>query len=156
MGQIHWLKGLPLICGIIIGVAAACCVVYKFRRKGHEETRSEINSFSFLVRNQACFDLLDGEELLGWFWRNASAAKGGAMFFLARPTKKTAEMFALTDLPADIDIHHNLIQVVVDREKKLPAAVRLVTFSVVPQKIDRRLETDDFLIITDDMAKELL
>lgn len=140
------MKWAFLGCGVLLGIAAVAFVVVKAaKKKGLKESAS--NSFDALIKNQMLFDSLDVKNLLSWFHGNAPKAKGGAVFFLAKPTKKMAEMFNLTNPPAGLDTSHNLLQAVVDKRENLPVAVRMVSFSSISQKLEKRLEASDYLII---------
>ena len=79
---------------------------------------------------------------------NAEKANGNAVFFLAKPTLRTAEMFAVTADIQQLDQEHNLLQVVVDQKENLPVAVRLIACSSKPALIAERMEGKDYMIIT--------
>ena len=140
------MKWIFLCCGVLLGIAIVTFVVCKVtKNKGPKEPAR--NSFDELIRDQMLFDSLDVKNLLSWFHGNASKAKGGAVFFLARPTKKMATMLNLTNRPADLDTTHNLLQAVVDKRENLPVAVRMVSFSSISEKLEKRLNASDYLII---------
>lgn len=132
--------------GIVVGGVAAFFLLKKLRGN-REETNTE-DDVSALVKNQLVCDALRMPDVVGWFRDNAAKAKGEAVFFLAKPTKHTAEMFAIIGDIELLDAEHNLLQAVVDSKKNLPVAIRLIAFDTCPDKLTEQLNGKDYMIIT--------
>ena len=140
---------LAVALGVVAGGIAGAIVLRKVRPVDETEVRNT-TSLDELVSNQLICDALDMGNVTAWFRENAGSLGANAVFFLAKPTKKMAEMFAITGDITQMNQDHNLIQAVVNRKKKLPVAVRLVSYGTKPDLIAEHLQDKDYMIITND------
>lgn len=137
-----------VLLGIIVGGIVAAVLIKKSHPTAPDAKPS--NMLDELVRNQFICDSLDMGNVASWFRENMSKAEGSAVFFLAKPTKKMAEMFAITGDIQLLDPEHNLLQAVVDQKKNLPVAIRLISYDTKPELIAERMKAKDYMIITND------
>lgn len=138
--------GWALALGVVLGICVGGWYWVKLRKtKG-----SSLFSFTDLISNQVVMDTVNGRQLAAWFRENAHAAKGTPAFFLAKPCKQTAEMFGLDSIPQELDLEHNLLQVVVDEKEKLPVAMRMVSFGTIDADLEKAFNGQNFLLVKSD------
>lgn len=135
-----------------IGVAAGAVIAAAVLKKLDSGKKPALkpDKLTELVSGQLTCDSLDMGNVIAWFRENAGRTEGEAVFFLAKPTAHTAEMFAITGDIRQLDPEHNLIQAVVDRKTNLPVALRLVSCGSKPRLIEERMGDRDYMVITND------
>ena len=137
-----------LIAAVIIGAAIGmiAAVVKAMLQKKNNTDTTDKRSFPYLIKNQVFFSDYNMDELTQWFLSNTPANKE-VVYFLAKPTKRTAEMFALSGLPANIDTNTNLIQAVVTKDSLEVLSVRLICFTALPVQLSDMFKGRDYVII---------
>lgn len=134
--------------GIIVGGVVAWSLIRKLKINTNKVQASK-DDVTKLVENQLICDDLDIGNLVLWFKNNASKANGNAVFFLAKPSAETKKMFAITGKIDQLDSESNLIQVVVDKQKNFPVAMRLVSYNTLPEQLSNQLKSKNYIIISD-------
>lgn len=142
MSQMGW----SLAVGVVIGICAGGWYWVRHRKMNG----SSLFVFQNLISDQVVVNVANGHILAVWFRDNAAAAKGTPVFFLAKPCSQTVEMFGLDAIPQELDVAHNLLQVVVDKEKKLPVAMRMVSFGTIDEDLEKAFNGQNFLIVKSD------
>lgn len=142
MDSMKW----ALLLGIGIGICAGGWYWIKYRKP----KESSLFSFNDLISNQIVMDTANGRVLAAWFRENEKATTGTPVFFLAKPCAQTVEMFGLDAIPQKLDVTHNLLQVVVDEEKKLPVAMRMVSFESIDADLEKAFNGQNFLVVKSD------
>lgn len=135
---------------IAAGAAVGVCAGAWYWSKHRKTTGSSLFSFADLISSQVVMDTLNGRQLAAWFRQNASAAKGTPAFFLAKPCAQVVKMFGLDAIPQELDVAHNLLQVVVDKEKMLPVAMRMVSFETMDAELEKAFNGKDFILVSSD------
>lgn len=138
--------GLTLALGIVLGICAGGWYWVRHRKT----EGGSLFRFQDLISNQVVMDTVSGRILADWFRENGKAAKGTPAFFLAKPCGQTAEMFGLDAVPQELDVTHNLLQVVVDEEEKLPVAMRMVSFGTIDADLEKSFNGQNFLLVKSD------
>lgn len=141
--------------GVVIGVGAGY-YLYK-KTKPDEPKKEEWFTFEGLIKNQEVVDTLDGHVLAKWFRENAKLSKGEPVFFLLRVNENAKKALALDTIPEKIDVEHNILQAVVDKDTNLPVAIRLVSFAEMAKSLEAALaslKADGYVIVkADDINK---
>lgn len=138
--------GLPLAMGVVLGI----CIGGWYWVKHRKPKGSSLFMFQDLISNQVVMDTANGRVLAAWFRENAKAAKGKPVFFLAKPCAQTVGMFGLDAIPEELDITHNLLQVVVDEAEKLPVAMRMVSFGTIDEDLEKSFNGQNYLVVKSD------
>ena len=142
MDSMKW----ALLLGIGIGICAGGWYWIKYRKP----KESSLFSFNDLISNQIVIDTANGRALAAWFRENEKATAGTPVFFLAKPCAQTVEMFGLDAIPQELDLAHNLLQVVVDEKEKLPVAMRMVSFESIDADLEKAFNGQNFLVVKSD------
>lgn len=137
-----------ILAGVVIGIVAAGVILKKTGLIFTErKPLAEKDMMSKLIENQLVCDALDTGNITAWFREKEVLTKGNAVFFLAKPTAYTAKMFFLQEDWKQLDPKHNLLQAVVDEEKKLPVAVRVISFNTMPRDLADKIKDKDYIIL---------
>ena len=142
LGGIGW----AIAVGVVLGICIGGWYWYKHRKP----IEGSLFCFSDLIANQIVMGVVNGRVLTLCFRENASAAKGTPAFFLAKPCQQTVEMFGLDAIPEELDLEHNLLQIVVDEREKLPVAARMVSFENMDPDLEKAFNGKNFLLIKSD------
>lgn len=135
---------------LALGVGIGICVGGWYWVKHRKTKGNSLFAFKDLISNQVVMDTANGRLLAAWFRENANDAEGTPVFFLAKPCAQTVEMFGLDAIPQGLDITHNLLQVVVDEGKKLPVAMRMVSFGSIDADLEKAFNGRNFLVVKSD------
>lgn len=135
---------------LLLGIGIGICAGGWYWVKHRDAKGSSLFSFKDLIANQVVMDTVNGRGLAAWFRENAKASTGTPVFFLAKPCTQTVEMFGLDAIPQELDVTHNLLQVVVDEEKKLPVAMRMVSFGSIDADLEKAFNGQNFLVVKSD------
>ncbi|MCI6435575.1 MAG: hypothetical protein MR828_12625 [Clostridiales bacterium] len=135
---------------LVVGIGIGICVGGWYWIKNRNLSQTALFCFSDLIANQEVLETANGRMLASWFRENADAAKGTPLFFLAKPCAQTVEMFGLDTIPQELDTTHNLLQAVVDEEKKLPVAMRMVSFGSIDADLEKAFNGQNFLVVKSD------
>lgn len=135
---------------LLLGIGIGICAGGWYWMKHRKVKESSLFSFQDLITHQVVMDTANGRALAAWFRENAKAATETPVFFLAKPCAQTVEMFGLDTIPQELDVTHNLLQVVVDEGKKLPVAMRMVSFESIDADLEKAFNGQDFLVVKSD------
>lgn len=138
--------GWALAVGVVLGICAGGLYWVRHRKT----MESSFFRFADLIANQVVMDAVNGRLLADWFRENGAVAKGTPVFFLAKPCGQTVKMFGLDAIPQELDVTHNLLQVVVDEAEKLPVAMRMVSFERMDTELEKAFNGQNFLVVKSD------
>lgn len=143
------IKYFPLIIGVIAGAVIAFIMLRKGKSREKAPRKDDgVSDFSRLIAEQAVCDTVDSRTLSIWFenQKAQSIVKGELRCFLAKPTREMSHMLGLGDPPSELDMEHNMLQIILG-EKNTLAAVRLISFRTIPKKVQKMLDEEGMMAV---------
>ena len=128
------------VLGGLAGVAKAVTASSKDSKRSNKK----LVNFEDLLREQRTVDRADASEIL----KNFHALETQGEWIIAKPTKKVAKQFGITNLPPQIDPERNLLQLVTDKRGDILKGM-LISFGELDEGLKKILPfgTKDFVLI---------
>ena len=136
----------------VAGVAAGIAAGYRIR-DFLDNSETKLLSFDELLANQIVVDKLDAKEAAFWF--KSIPQQKGQIFFLARITEQTEQMFMIENVSAELDRSHCILlaSVIKDGDNYIPDKIQLVSFSSISESLEKLLGDKEYLIVTREVGE---